>query len=241
MLCELLLAATGLPASLMAKISVPDTANIWGAGHAVSPATGGGGAGVLPTLVTISLGIDRTVVFSSVTGQVRHSGGSAPNRADGVSTTAFPPSPVWGGLAGTDMATRVRYLPGVFVHDTEPSDPAPARMVFADGAFEELSPGLCQIFYVGDGLTGTGTGTQQTFHIPDAATRLFLGFQDFYVTTPDLPGGYGDNSGAISLVTEFEGDVTGIDDDTMHLSRFVLNQNHPNSFNPKTRIEFALD
>jgi hypothetical protein len=240
-LCASLLGWVCLADAVMAQISVPGTANIWGAGHAVPPAPAGGGAGILPSLVTIPAGINRTVVFSSVTGQVRYSGGLAPNGADGVSTTAFPPSPVWGGLAGTDMATCVRYLTGVFIDDTEPFDPAPARMVFLDGVFQELSPGLCQIFYIGDGLTGTGGGTQQTFHIPDTATRLFLGFQDFYVATPNLPGGYGDNSGTIFLAAEFDGTPTGIDGDAMHPSRFVLRQNHPNPFNPRTRIEFTLD
>ena len=41
-----------------------------------------------------------------------------------------------------------------------------------------LSPALKQVFFIGDGLTGTGTGTTQTFVVPAGATRLFLGVSD---------------------------------------------------------------
>jgi hypothetical protein len=35
-----------------------------------------------------------------------------------------------------------------------------------------------QPFYIGDGLTGTGTGVAQKFMVPPGATRLFVGIMD---------------------------------------------------------------
>jgi hypothetical protein len=40
------------------------------------------------------------------------------------------------------------------------------------------SPTLNQIFFIGDGLTGTGTGTVQQFTVPAGATGLYLGVAD---------------------------------------------------------------
>jgi hypothetical protein len=52
-----------------------------------------------------------------------------------------------------------------------------------------LAPQLRQIFFIGDGLTETGSGNQQTFIVPPTATRLYLGI-------PDNP--YKDNSGSFT-------------------------------------------
>jgi hypothetical protein len=65
-----------------------------------------------------------------------------------------------------------------------PSSAAPLRRSF-------LAPGLKQIFFIGDGLTGTGSGSIQTFHIPAGATRLFLGTMDSY--------GWSNNSGSFTV------------------------------------------
>jgi len=44
--------------------------------------------------------------------------------------------------------------------------------------FTTLSPTLQQAFFIGDGLTGRGIGSVQTFLAPSGATRLFLGSMD---------------------------------------------------------------
>jgi hypothetical protein len=44
----------------------------------------------------------------------------------------------------------------------------------------KVSPGVQQVFFIGDGLTGTGSGTTQQFVVPPGATRLFLGTMDAY-------------------------------------------------------------
>ena len=55
-----------------------------------------------------------------------------------------------------------------------------------------------QSFFVGDGLTGTGTGTVQRFVIPEGATALYLGFADGNYFAGD-PSWYSDNTGSIAL------------------------------------------
>ena len=73
-------------------------------------------------------------------------------------------------------------LLGVFLDNSQPdSTPAPASLDFsAIGLnFSSLAPQVKQVFFIGDGLTGTGSGAVQNFIVPAGATRLFLGPQDF--------------------------------------------------------------
>jgi hypothetical protein len=53
---------------------------------------------------------------------------------------------------------------------------------------------LQQSFFIGDGLTGTGVGSVQTFIAPEGATRLFLGSMD--------GGGWYNNVGSFKVVVE---------------------------------------
>ncbi len=46
-------------------------------------------------------------------------------------------------------------------------------------SFDSLSPGLRQVFFIGDGLTGTGEGQRQRFNVPEGADVLFLAPFDF--------------------------------------------------------------
>jgi hypothetical protein len=49
-----------------------------------------------------------------------------------------------------------------------------------------------QVFFIGDGRTGTGSGNSQQFMIPFRATRLYLRFADASGFQGN-PGFYGDN------------------------------------------------
>jgi hypothetical protein len=85
-------------------------------------------------------------------------------------------------------------LMGVFLTDAQPDGfSAPAALDFSSIglAFPTLSPELRQPFFIGDGLTGTGTGSVQSFLIPVGATRLFLGTGDGY--------GWYDNVGTLEV------------------------------------------
>jgi hypothetical protein len=67
--------------------------------------------------------------------------------------------------------------------------------------FPEVSPSIARSAFVGDGLTGTGSGAVQVFHAPETATRFYLGFFDA-ASCASASGLYGDNSGSIPLTVE---------------------------------------
>jgi hypothetical protein len=93
-------------------------------------------------------------------------------------------------------------LAGVFLNGTDPeSEIAPLPLDFAgagDTSFTVLAPSLNQVFFIGDGLTGTGAETTQSFITPVGATRLFLGVPDGLYFN-GAPGAYDDNSGAFTV------------------------------------------
>ena len=99
-------------------------------------------------------------------------------------------------------------LVGVFLDNEIPLTSPPAALDFtADGYrtdFPSLEPELGQIFYIGDGLTGTCNGARQRFTAPEGTTRLLLGIMDAFGSDTTLPGFYTDNSGSffVNVVPE---------------------------------------
>ena len=93
-------------------------------------------------------------------------------------------------------------LMGVFLGDTLPAT-APAGLdFFTNGvAFTSLAPQLGQVFWVGDGLTGTGTGASQVFYVPIGATHLYFGLVDD-------GGAYHDNVGGFDVAIHVQAPVT---------------------------------
>jgi hypothetical protein len=84
-------------------------------------------------------------------------------------------------------------LMGVFLGPALPVA-APVALDFRDAEdFGRIDPLLGQIFWIGDGRTGTGSGDIQEFGIPSGATRLSLGFIDV---------AHGDNIGGLLLDLE---------------------------------------
>lgn len=182
--------------------TIPGTANIFGAGHTVAPDPGGGGGGTLPVGVALPVGA-FSVSFPSVTGEIIT--GTNPGNTDlpdGNAGAGYDISS-YDGISGLVDADRGGFLAGVFLNNSEPSDPAPARLTFSDATmgFASIAPLLNQTFFIGDGLTGTGSGNVQTFYVPTGATRLYLGILDAYGWT-GLPGYYGDNGGAFTASVE---------------------------------------
>ncbi len=216
-------------------VSVTATSNLYGAGHAVPPAPEGNGAGVLPVLVTLSGATPAYVTFSNASGVV-HYNSSLTDGPDGAAA-GLTYMPTYGGLSGYRLA-GIRVLSGVFLDDTEPTDPAPDTL-FADSlTFKWLAPGLRQLFPIGDGLTGTGSGVTQSFLVPAGATRLFLGYIDSFGGI--LPGWYGDNSGSVSItLAEHPGASAAVEPPPP--PSFALAGARPNPATSRSlRVEFTL-
>ncbi len=85
------------------------------------------------------------------------------------------------GIAGATLP--LNSLVGVFLSDTQPdldTNPLPLALSISDITFSKLFPELRQVLFIGDGLTGTGSGNVQQFYVPEDARRLFLGTMDGY-------------------------------------------------------------
>jgi len=216
-------------------LSVAGNANLYGAGHASPPAPGGNGAGILPVLVTLTGTTPAYVTFSNASGTVHFNGGLT-DVPDGTASS-LTYMPTCGGLSGYRL-DHIRVLSGVFLDDTEPADPAPDTL-FADSlTFNVLRPKLRQLFPIGDGLTGTGSGATQSFIAPAGATRIFLGYIDSYDGV--LPGWYGDNSGAVSItLTEHSGTPAAVALAAAPASMHLLVRPNP-AFGASLSVELAL-
>ena len=98
------------------------------------------------------------------------------------------------------LGVGVNALLGVFLTDAAPTlGSQPAALNFnGNRTFATLAPGIAQIFYIGDGLTGSGSGSGsvQQFTAPTGATRLFLGVAD--------GSGWFNNNGTLAVTVTFE-------------------------------------
>ncbi len=173
------------------KVSGMD--NIWGAGLTAAPDPGGDGGGVVPYQAHLPRST-ATVTFSKVKGVVSYGVGS--NGPDGATTDFDTDITSTGGVSGLMDTDQYFYLVGVFLGKGQPAS-APTTLDFSDDhSFKSLAPQLGQVFFIGDGLTGTGTGKTQRFIVPGGAKNLYLGFAD----APDATGpcgAYSDNSGSL--------------------------------------------
>lgn len=145
-----------------------------------------------------------------MTGLVGCCSGIPPNTPNGPDGGTFIDSHTgitsFGGISGIDHLHRTMFLVGVFLDESEPTNPAPARLSFSEPEdFTVLAPLLHQTFFIGDGRTDTGNVIQQ-FLVPATATRLFLGFADGAVfgspSAQVAPGHYGDNTGSLQVTFE---------------------------------------
>ena len=181
-------------------ILVNAQSNIYGAGHTTPPNPGGGGGGLLPNVISLVPGYEKVLVFSSVTGTVMSWPGDPGNGPDGYYQLGnHTVIDSYGGISETWVCDLKFFLAGVCLDYNEPVDPPPDYLLICGYSLQnpEFSPELRQVFYIGDGLTGTGSGVAQVFHLPSSATRLYLGFADGYFQL-GLPGFYGDNTGSLT-------------------------------------------
>lgn len=175
-------------------LTVQATTDIWLAGQPSGASVTGyfGSDSALansPNLVAVSAG--NILTFSafgttSVDGNcyANADGGCYPNQY------GFSPGPANGISTYSGPADA---LIGVFLNDSVPSGTgADLGGTPMDLSAASYSPGLDQVFFIGDGLTGDGAGSVQDFIAPTGATRLFL-------AVADSVGSSTNNSGSLSV------------------------------------------
>lgn len=178
-------------------IIVDAKSNIYGSGRASLP-NESGAPGLLPRGIHFPSNPGQFITFFDVSGSVGCCGSSSSlNGPDGGSSFAPTDIASLEGISGIQH-NKTLFLTGVFLDDNPPVDPAPSRLNFTGNEdFAEISPELNQTFFIGDGLTGTGSGAVQKFVVPENATRLFLAFADA-TGFNGTPGAYEDNVGIIN-------------------------------------------
>ena len=199
MLRHLLLAA-GIACGATAASAVPF--EVFGTDAVYGPGLAGNGSSTAPQSFSFTAGAGQTLIFSDVTGATGCCGGTVGNTGpDGGSGTTNISA--LNGISGI-VAPRLLFLAGVFVDSSNPpADPAPggynydtsANPFISDATFAGI--GLNRVFFIGDGLTGTGSGTVQVFEIPEFADTLLLGFVDGW-SFSGTPSYYGDNPGSVT-------------------------------------------
>lgn len=174
--------------------------DIYAAGHSTLPATIYPGA--FPVSVSFAADPNQILMFSSVTGMVgcnfTITNGPDGTCWPGVNTTVTS----YGGLSGINADQANMFLVGVFLDNSEPSGTGPSVLSYNYGTPGSLnttdptfSPALDQVFFIGDGLTGTDTGLEQIFLVPPGATRFYLGFADSFDSVPSY---YADDFGQLT-------------------------------------------
>jgi hypothetical protein len=202
----LALSLGGCLSAIPLPLTVLSTAEIFSAGQA-SPFDP---QGTLPPSFAFTAGAGQTLKFSSVTGTVAcGQGGMCASGVgpDGTTIAGYTGTNIGCtacGLGAIQFTGRQFFLVGVFLDAASvPSGANPAGLPnYTDASVlgSTFSPGLNQVFFIGD---GQGTSGAQTFNIPATAARLFLGFADGTplfgsASTQANAGAYGDNSGSLS-------------------------------------------
>jgi hypothetical protein len=191
-----LLLATGASASTeLASKTVLGQANIFGAGRGAAPQPGGGGGGVLPPVWYLPQGSSRVATFPRITGKVTPIVGESPYKGPDGDHRGPTNIESLKGISGIMHFTNGMFLVGVFLTDSGPKRPAPARLDFTETErFDLLAPRIGQTFLIGD-------GKGRSYRVPPAATRLFVGFADgfFY---QGAPGWYGNNAGRLHVTVK---------------------------------------
>jgi hypothetical protein len=172
--------------------------NIFGYGL-TAPAPGGGGGGVVAISLALNAGTGRTATFFArgTSGWA----GSPVNGPDGGSFSGSTNIPSVGPISGFN-APLSGHLLGLFIEAGDISAlSAPGAASYPDLASfgqTNYSPLLRQVFFIGDGLTGTNSGTTQTFDVPDGAGFLVFGIADAFGFNA-AAGYYADNVGGFDV------------------------------------------
>ncbi len=193
--------AAGMAQSALAQSGatyVDSRCNIFGYGVS-TPAPSGGGGGMLAVVIPLAPGSGRTATFGAG-GSAWWANSAGSNGPDGGTMVSASNINAVGPISGF-AAPRCGELVGLFLAGDPTGMPAPANMSYPDAASlmaASFSPQVQQVFFIGDGLTGTGSGSQQVFSIPDGATTLVLGIADAFGFAGNA-GWYDDNTGGYEV------------------------------------------
>lgn len=172
-------------------------------------------AGSAPAAGPISVTAGETLTFSvPSTETITLNGGRNYNDADGANSEVGAGSSSnsgYGPISGI-TAPGAGYLVGLFVPTGGPgSGAAPTALNYTNGTSSisslSYSPLLDQVFFIGDGLTGDGSGTVQDFIAPTGAGQLYLGISDA-CNYNGAPNCYNDNSGFFDVT--YNGTISGV-------------------------------
>jgi hypothetical protein len=197
----LLFAAAVRPAQAQ-TLKVDSNYEISGAGY--KAVTTSDGTGELPHKIALPAG-SSSMTFAIYGGTITKgrctaacitiTGGSNYNDADGVGSGVSANIRSDLSISGI-QAPNLGFVTGVF-ESGAPKGDAPVTLDFdtIGTDFTSLSPVLQQqLFFIGDGLTGDGTGSVQVLSVPSGAKSLYLGITDACNGTGQ-PSCYGDNTG----------------------------------------------
>jgi hypothetical protein len=166
-----------------ATVVVPGTADLWLAGQpdgSMLPdgmGDGGGDKAPAQSPVVVPVVAGSTLTFSATGGTSYTGGFCVGSSPDGGCTVLLTPQGSVNGIGG--LTVPMNALIGVFLDAGVPSGPPPASLdASGSNDFATLAPLLRQPFFIGDGLTGTGSGSDQHFTVPAGATRLALASSD---------------------------------------------------------------
>ncbi|HUP02918.1 MAG TPA: hypothetical protein VMU19_02935 [Bryobacteraceae bacterium] len=187
--CATVILAAVCVAQADVSVVVPATTDIWLAGQPNGASVAGYfGTDFAPANSPIAINVTAGSIirFSASDG--------APVSVDGTCFDTAADAGVcyadeFGFSAGDANGISLAHVPagalvGVFVAAGGPSGPTPLALDFSTSgigtAFTSLSPALDQLFFIGDGWTGTatGSGSQQLFTAPAGAGTLYLAVSD---------------------------------------------------------------
>jgi hypothetical protein len=162
-------------------VVVPGIADVWLAGQpdGATLADTMGGADKAPAASPVEVPVvgASTLTFSASGGTSYTGGFCVGSSPDGGCTVLVVSQGPANGLSS--LACPMNALLGVFLDATVPGGQPPMPLdASGSNAFTTLAPLLRQVFFIGDGLTGTGSGSVQQFAVPPGATRLALGSSD---------------------------------------------------------------
>ena len=207
-----LLLTDPVQARVTGTVTVRATDVIYAAG--IQAAEAGPALGTVPRgIIDLPTG-SKGVYFRKITGSIpcfsaagcidlasTNSGSYYYNDPDGKGVWGTSYSGGYGSISGI-TAPGEGYLVGVFIVADGPTGKAPPALNFTGSSATSQPSGyprLNQVFFIGDGLTGDGTGTHQVVYVPSGAAQLVLGISDSPDFDSSSPGDYNDNTGTYTV------------------------------------------